>query len=193
VSSSGSVSCLPRAVLDGALEPVLSRSKSRIGYFLRAESFFNVAQFVDRGEIHRLTCRSTVTSRCTSNLTGESFLALAANRFGGQGLYILDEPEAALFLEAPERYLRAAADEGRYAEAVLLATDLSPDARHAIKLRIANRVARRALAAIRSGDLGQAHARLGQADRFRTDALTRRVVGNDHLDLDSNGDGTGCE
>lgn len=27
---------------------------------------------------------------------GESFLALAANRFGGEGLYVLDEPEAAL-------------------------------------------------------------------------------------------------
>ena len=27
---------------------------------------------------------------------GESFLALAENRFGGNGLYILDEPEAAL-------------------------------------------------------------------------------------------------
>ena len=27
---------------------------------------------------------------------GQSFLALAANRFGGEGLYVLDEPEAAL-------------------------------------------------------------------------------------------------
>ena len=27
---------------------------------------------------------------------GESFMALAENRFGGNGLYILDEPEAAL-------------------------------------------------------------------------------------------------
>lgn len=27
---------------------------------------------------------------------GQSFLALAANRFGGEGFYVLDEPEAAL-------------------------------------------------------------------------------------------------
>jgi predicted ATPase len=27
---------------------------------------------------------------------GQSFLALASNRFGGEGLYVLDEPEAAL-------------------------------------------------------------------------------------------------
>jgi predicted ATPase len=33
---------------------------------------------------------------------GESFLALRNNRFGGQGLYILDEPEAAL---SPTRQL----------------------------------------------------------------------------------------
>ena len=33
---------------------------------------------------------------------GESFLALVQNRFGGQGLYLLDEPEAAL---SPSRQL----------------------------------------------------------------------------------------
>jgi hypothetical protein len=32
----GELPAVPRAVLDGALEPVLSRSKPRIGYFLRA-------------------------------------------------------------------------------------------------------------------------------------------------------------
>ena len=30
------------------------------------------------------------------DLDGESFLSLAANRFGGEGVYLLDEPEAAL-------------------------------------------------------------------------------------------------
>jgi len=33
---------------------------------------------------------------------GESFLALVTNRFGGEGLYVLDEPEAAL---SPSRQL----------------------------------------------------------------------------------------
>ena len=37
---------------------------------------------------------------------GESFLALIMNRFGGRGLYILDEPEAAL---SPQRQLAALA------------------------------------------------------------------------------------
>ena len=34
---------------------------------------------------------------------GESFLALVENRFGGNGIYILDEPEAAL---SPARLMR---------------------------------------------------------------------------------------
>jgi len=37
---------------------------------------------------------------------GEAFLALMMNRFGGEGLYILDEPEAAL---SPQRQLTALA------------------------------------------------------------------------------------
>ena len=46
---SGELPAVPRPVLGGALEPVLSRTKPRGGYFLRAESFFDVARFVDRG------------------------------------------------------------------------------------------------------------------------------------------------
>ncbi len=42
---------MPRPVLDGALEPVLSSAKPRNGYFPRAESLFNVAAFVDSGGI----------------------------------------------------------------------------------------------------------------------------------------------
>ena len=68
---------------------------------------------------------------------------------------------------------RAAADDGRYAAAVSLATDVGASARDAISDRIANRIARRAAAAVRSGDLGQARARLAQAGRFPTTALTR--------------------
>jgi predicted ATPase len=88
---------VPRAVLDSALEPVLSRwSKPRGGYFLRAESFFNVAAFVDeRGRFSPdLSLYGDVPLHQQSH--GQSFLALAANRFGGEGLYVLDEPEAAL-------------------------------------------------------------------------------------------------
>lgn len=62
------------------------------GYFLRAESFYNVAtQVEDIGIIDSYGGQSL-----HSMSHGESFLALANNRLFGNGLYILDEPEAAL-------------------------------------------------------------------------------------------------
>jgi predicted ATPase len=93
---SGELPAVPRAVLGGALEPVLTSAKPRTGYFLRAESFFNVAQFTDSGGVHApdLSLYGGVPLHEQSH--GQSFLALAANRFGGEGLYVLDEPEAAL-------------------------------------------------------------------------------------------------
>lgn len=67
-------------------------------YFLRAESFYNVAS-----EIQRLVEENGYKKLYNSyggNLHecshGESFLKLIKNRFGDNGLYILDEPEAAL-------------------------------------------------------------------------------------------------
>jgi predicted ATPase len=87
---------VPRAALGGALEPVLSSSKPRTGYFLRAESFFNIAAFVDGGGTFApdLSLYGDVPLHAQSH--GEAFLSLASNRFGGDSLYILDEPEAAL-------------------------------------------------------------------------------------------------
>ncbi len=50
----GDLPAVPRDVLDKhktpLLAPVLSDVKPRNGYFLRAESFFNVAQFIDSGD-----------------------------------------------------------------------------------------------------------------------------------------------
>jgi predicted ATPase len=79
------------------------------GFFLRAESFFNVAT-----EIERLDSEGTgprvIDSYGGRSLHeqshGESFMALMLNRFGGNGLYLLDEPEAAL---SPQRQLSALA------------------------------------------------------------------------------------
>jgi len=73
--------------------------KPRDGFFLRAESYFNVAT-----EIQRLDEESggppIIDSYGGKSLHaqshGESFLSLFIHRFGGNGLYILDEPEAAL-------------------------------------------------------------------------------------------------
>ena len=46
----GELPAVPRSILRDALAPVLSGTKPRNGYYLRAESFFNVAAFVDSGE-----------------------------------------------------------------------------------------------------------------------------------------------
>jgi predicted ATPase len=93
---SGELPAVPRAVMGGALEPELSLTKPRNGYFLRAESFFNVAHFVDGGSIHAPDLSLYGDTPLHQQSHGQSFLALAANRFGGEGFYVLDEPEAAL-------------------------------------------------------------------------------------------------
>jgi len=96
----GDLPAVPRNVLDDQrvplLAPVLSGTKPRNGYFLRAESFFNVAEFVDSRDRFApdLSLYGDIPLHAQSH--GESFLALAANRFGADGIYLLDEPEAAL-------------------------------------------------------------------------------------------------
>jgi predicted ATPase len=66
--------------------------KPRSGFFLRAESFYNVATEVDQlGELDPYGGRSL-----HERSHGESLLALAVHRFGPRGLYLLDEPESAL-------------------------------------------------------------------------------------------------
>ncbi len=92
----GKLPAVPRAVLSGALTPVLTSSKPRNGYFLRAESFFNVAELVDSGDRFAPDRSIYGDVPLHEQSHGESFLALAANRFGSTGLYLLDEPEAAL-------------------------------------------------------------------------------------------------
>ena len=92
----GELPAVPRAVMGGALEPVLSRTRPRTGYFLRAESFFNVANFVDGGSKFAPDLSLYGDTPLHGQSHGQSFLALAANRFGTDGFYVLDEPEAAL-------------------------------------------------------------------------------------------------
>ncbi len=69
-------------------------------YFLRAESFFNVASEIERldegGGGPRRLIESYGGVSLYEQLHGESFYALFKNRFGGNGLYLMDEPEAAL-------------------------------------------------------------------------------------------------
>lgn len=71
--------------------------KSKSGYFLRAESFYNVAtkeeDYADN--LHP-------SEKYHERSHGESFLALAQKYLNRDGLYIFDEPEAAL---SPQRQL----------------------------------------------------------------------------------------
>lgn len=81
--------------------------RHRDGFFLRAESFYNVASNIDEldaepgGGTKLISSYGGVSLHKQSH--GESFLALVENRFSGNGLYILDEPEAAL---SPMRLMR---------------------------------------------------------------------------------------
>lgn len=71
--------------------------RPRSGYFLRAESFYNVAtkerEYADSAH---------PSGKYHEKSHGESFLAIAQNYMGADGIYIFDEPEAAL---SPQRQL----------------------------------------------------------------------------------------
>lgn len=76
------------------------------GFFLRAESFFNVATEIENLDKEPAFGPPIVNSYGGHSLHeqshGESFFSLFIHRFGGKGFYILDEPEAAL---SPTRQL----------------------------------------------------------------------------------------
>jgi predicted ATPase len=72
------------------------------GFFLRAESFYNVASYIDdAGYLAGYGGKSL-----HEQSHGESFLSLLNYKFRGNGLYLFDEPEAAL---SPSRQLTALA------------------------------------------------------------------------------------
>jgi len=84
--------------------------KPRTGWFLRAESFYNVASEMDRrdeGGSYDPPIRTYYGGISLHQQShGESFMALLTHRFSASGLYLLDEPEAAL---SPNRQLAALA------------------------------------------------------------------------------------
>ncbi len=79
------------------VRPVKSPLRLQDGFFLRAESFFTTASYLEAAGGSRCGAASL-----HEQSHGESFFALFENRFIGDGLYILDEPEAAL---SPSRQL----------------------------------------------------------------------------------------
>ena len=78
-----------------------SYKKPEDSYFLRAESFFNVATYMD-GMPEYLAGYGGKSLHAQSH--GEAFMATLINKLRGKGLYLLDEPEAAL---SPSRQLAA--------------------------------------------------------------------------------------
>lgn len=87
------------STLHEALRLARGVPQPRDGYFLRAESFFNVASYMDEvgytdgygGSLH-------------ARSHGESFMAVLVNKLKGNGIYLFDEPEAAL---SPSRQMAA--------------------------------------------------------------------------------------
>ena len=83
--------------LNQCMRLIKGPKKPRWGYFLRAESFYNVA--TAEAEYSR---SGGQPQRLHEKSHGESFLATVQNNFRGGGVYLLDEPEAAL---SPQRQL----------------------------------------------------------------------------------------
>ncbi len=84
--------------LHNHLKMVRSFKMPTDGYFLRAESFYNVASYIDDVEVEGSYGGKSLHAQSH----GEAFLALLTQRFRGNGIYLLDEPEAAL---SPTRQL----------------------------------------------------------------------------------------
>jgi predicted ATPase len=94
-----------RATHDETLPRKLQLGKNKVprgdSFFLRAESLYNLASYVDElGYAPEKNPYGPVPLHQQSH--GEAFLTLMLQRFSGNGLYLFDEPEAAL---SPQRQL----------------------------------------------------------------------------------------
>jgi len=96
--------------LHKALAISRSLKRPRDGFFLRAESFFNVATEIEKLDAEPAMAPPLMDSYGGRSLHeqshGEAFFALLTHRLSGNGLYLFDEPEAAL---SPTRQLSALA------------------------------------------------------------------------------------
>lgn len=84
------------------LKLVRGFNKPRDHYFLRAESFFNLATYMD--EVGYLGGYGDKSLHHRSH--GEAFMSVLVDKLRGDGLYLFDEPEAAL---SPTRQMAALA------------------------------------------------------------------------------------
>ena len=90
------------STLGDYLKTIKSFKKPRDYYFLRAESFYNVATYMDNLVPPPIQGYGGKSLHKQSH--GESFMATISNKLRGNGLYLMDEPEAAL---SPKKQMSA--------------------------------------------------------------------------------------
>ena len=92
--------------LDDYLRIARGANRPKDTFFFRSETFYNIATYIEELDRQPTSGRRMIDSFGGISLHeqshGESFFATFMERFQGQGLYILDEPEAAL---SPARQL----------------------------------------------------------------------------------------
>lgn len=87
------------SILHEYLRVAKTHKRAETGFFLRAESFYNVATEIENLDSQpggNKIMNSYGGKSLHEQSHGEAFFALMQNRFGPNGLYILDEPESAL-------------------------------------------------------------------------------------------------
>jgi predicted ATPase len=97
------------------------RPKITRGFFMRAESFYNFASYID--SVSNLEAYGGKSLHAQSH--GESFISLFAHRFD-QGIYLLDEPEAALSPQRQLTFLKILHDLAKSGDAQFLIASHSP-------------------------------------------------------------------
>ena len=112
--------------LVASLRLVRGTRRPRDSFFLRAESYFNVATQIERLDAEPASGPPIIDSFGGRSLHeqshGESFFALLQHRFRGNGFYVLDEPEAALSPQRQLAFLTRLHDLVRQRSQVVIAT-----------------------------------------------------------------------
>lgn len=75
---------------------VKTSRRAKDGFFLRSESFYNLATEVDQLDTIDPLFSAYGNKSLHEQSHGEGIMSIILNRFRGNGVYILDEPEAAL-------------------------------------------------------------------------------------------------